>query len=49
MLGDILAIREKATQLSSQDATLEPFANVITQMAKNFDENAIINLLESQL
>ncbi len=46
LMGDINGIMEELDELVCQQPTLEPFANYIRKLAKNFEEKKICEILE---
>lgn len=49
MMGDIHGILEQADKLEELDSQLEPFANQVRQLAKNFQDDQICDLVQAYM
>ena len=49
MMGKMLKVRKQATQLEELDDKYIPFARQIQKLAKEFDEEQIVALIEPHL
>ncbi len=46
MMGDLISIEKQADQLEQKDEQFIPFANKLRQLAKNFEEEEVLALVE---
>jgi len=47
LFGNMQKIQEQTTQLTKRDAKYQPFANKLNELAKNFEDEQLIVLIES--